>query len=65
MSGVDLSPGMVEVAGREHPHLRFDVGSMFSLDPPAGTLAGLVAFYPIIHIPDADLPAVLRSSAGG
>jgi hypothetical protein len=31
--GVDLSPGMVAVAQREHPQLRFDVGSMTALDP--------------------------------
>lgn len=58
VSGVDLSPGMIEVAEREHPHLRFDVGSMLSLAVPDGALAGLVAFYSIIHIPDAVLPEV-------
>jgi hypothetical protein len=26
--GIDLSPGMIEVARREHPALRFDPGSL-------------------------------------
>ena len=32
--GVDLSPVMIEVARREHPGLRFDVGSMTDLGLP-------------------------------
>ncbi|WP_307872587.1 class I SAM-dependent methyltransferase [Paractinoplanes ovalisporus] len=31
--GVDLSPGMIAVARRDHPHLRFEVGPMTSLSP--------------------------------
>jgi SAM-dependent methyltransferase len=56
--GVDVSPRMVELARRAHPELRFHVGSMTSLDLPAGTLGGIVALYSIIHVPDAHLPAV-------
>jgi SAM-dependent methyltransferase len=29
--GIDLSPGMIEVARRDHPGLRFEVGSMTDL----------------------------------
>jgi SAM-dependent methyltransferase len=29
--GIDLSPGMIEVARRDHPGLRFDLGSMTDL----------------------------------
>lgn len=57
--GVDLSPGMVEVARRAHPGLRFDVGSMTELDLPDGTLGGIVARYSLIHIPPERQPAVL------
>ena len=49
--GVDLSPGMVALARRCYPQLRFEEGSMLALDVPAGTLGGLLAFYSIIHIP--------------
>ncbi|MFF1877209.1 class I SAM-dependent DNA methyltransferase [Leifsonia sp. NPDC058230] len=49
--GVDLSPGMVGVARAAHPELRFDVGTMASLDIPDASLAGVVAWYSIIHTP--------------
>lgn len=48
--GVDLSPGMVALARRTYPQLRFEEGSMLALDVPAATLGGLLAFYSIIHI---------------
>lgn len=56
--GVDLSPGMVEVARRTYPDLRFEVGSMLDLDLPDARLAGLVAWYSIIHVPVELLPEV-------
>ncbi|MFI5683651.1 class I SAM-dependent DNA methyltransferase [Streptomyces sp. NPDC051636] len=54
--GVDLSPRMVALAREAHPHLRFHVGSMTSLDLPDGTLGGILALYSIIHVPDDHLP---------
>src|SRR5438105_5552622 len=33
--GLDLSPRMVEIARRKHPHLRFEVADAESLDSPA------------------------------
>jgi SAM-dependent methyltransferase len=54
--GVDLSPGMVDVARRNYPDLRFEVGSMLALDLPDGGLAGIVAWYSIIHLPAERLP---------
>ena len=56
VSGLDLSPEMVAIARRDHPGIRFEVGTMTDL--PAGSLAGLVAWYSIIHIPDDELPAL-------
>ncbi|WP_059010681.1 class I SAM-dependent DNA methyltransferase [Streptomyces specialis] len=56
--GIDLSPGMVAEARRAHPGLRFDVGTMTALDLPDGALAGLVAWYSIIHVPPDRLPGV-------
>lgn len=50
--GIDLSPGMIAVARRDHPELRFEVGSMTDLDLADGSVAGLVAWYSLIHIPD-------------
>jgi SAM-dependent methyltransferase len=54
--GVDLSPGMVDVARRAYPDLRFEVGSMLEPDLPDGGLAGIVAWYSIIHLPVDRLP---------
>jgi len=49
--GIDLSPGMVAVARRTHPGVRFDVGSMLALDLPSDSLGGILAYYSIIHLP--------------
>ncbi|MEU1395736.1 class I SAM-dependent methyltransferase [Micromonospora zamorensis] len=56
--GIDLSPGMIAVARRDHPGLRFEVGSMTDLDLGDGSVAGLIAWYSLIHIPDDQLGAV-------
>ena len=58
VSGLDLSAAMVEVARSQFPNLRFDIGSMTTLAIPDATLAGIVAWYSIIHIPHDELPAV-------
>jgi SAM-dependent methyltransferase len=58
VSGIDLSPGMLAVARRENPGLRFDEGSMLALDLPDKALGGLVAWYSIIHVPSDRLPEV-------
>jgi ubiquinone/menaquinone biosynthesis C-methylase UbiE len=58
VSGVDLSPGMIEVARGAYPELRFEVGSMTGLAAPDARLAGLVAWYSIIHLPPELLPEV-------
>lgn len=57
--GVDLSPGMVEVARRTHPGLRFEVGSLSALDLPDGALAGALAWYSLIHTPPERLAQVV------
>ncbi|MYW96930.1 class I SAM-dependent methyltransferase [Amycolatopsis rubida] len=58
--GIDLSPGMIAVARRDYPTLRFEVGSL--TDPlPTAALAGIVAWQSVIHLPDDLLPAVLAN----
>lgn len=68
--GIDLSPRMIAVAHREFPDLRFAVGNMAALDLHDGELAGIVAWYSIIHVPDDVLPTVFAEfhralAAGG
>ncbi|MFI9331496.1 class I SAM-dependent DNA methyltransferase [Kitasatospora sp. NPDC052868] len=56
--GIDLSPAMIEVARRDHPGLRFEVGSMTDLDLADASMAGLVAWYSLIHVPDDEIGPV-------
>ena len=57
--GIDLSPTMIDVARREHPGTRFEVGSMTQLDLADASVAGLLAFWSLVHVPDHALPEVL------
>ena len=56
--GIDLSPGMIEAARRDHPGLRFDLGSMTDLALADASMAGLVAWYSLIHVPDNEISRV-------
>lgn len=67
VSGLDLSPGMLEVARRNLPGVRFEVGSILELPHPDGAFDGVLAWYSTIHVPDdllstalAELARVLR-----
>lgn len=56
VTGIDLSPGMIEVAQRDHPGPDFRVGSMTDLDLPNGELAGVISWWSIIHLPRDVVP---------
>jgi SAM-dependent methyltransferase len=56
--GIDLSPGMIEVARRDHPGVRFEVGSMTDLRLDDASVAGLVVWYSLIHVPDDEIGSV-------
>lgn len=49
--GVDLSPGMVELAHELTPQVEFFQGNMLALDVPDKAWGGVAAFYSIVHIP--------------
>jgi len=57
--GVDLSPGMIEVARREQPGAEFRVGDLLSLPAADGEFGAVIAFYSIIHLRPAELPGAL------
>ncbi|TCP50934.1 methyltransferase family protein [Tamaricihabitans halophyticus] len=57
--GIDLAPEMIAIARRDHPQLRFEVGTMTALDLADDSIAGVVAFWSLIHVPDAAIPGVL------
>jgi SAM-dependent methyltransferase len=58
--GVDLSAEMIRVAGDLSPGIDFRVGDMRRLDFDDASLAGVVAFYSIVHFDSAELGAVFR-----
>ncbi|WP_328451561.1 class I SAM-dependent methyltransferase [Amycolatopsis sp. NBC_00438] len=58
-SGVDLSPSMIELAREAYPGVRFEVGSMTDLPLPDTSVAGVLASWSLIHIPDDAVPGVL------
>lgn len=61
--GVDLSPGMIDVARRTHPRLRFEVGAMEDLPIQDAALGGLLAWYSLIHTAPDQLPVVVNEFA--
>jgi SAM-dependent methyltransferase len=58
--GIDISPAMIDIARRDHPGVRFEVGSMTDPVPTGISLAGLLAWWSLIHVPDDALPAVFE-----
>lgn len=58
--GIDLSPEMITIAQRDYPELRFEVGTMTDLDLADHSVAGIVAFWSVIHIPDHAVPGVFE-----
>ena len=48
--GIDLSPEMVEIARRSSPGPDYRVGTMLNLDLDACSIAGVIAFYSIVHL---------------
>ena len=58
--GIDLSPEMIAIARRDYPDLRFEVGTMTDLDLVDDSVAGIVAFWSVIHVPDHAMPGVFE-----
>jgi SAM-dependent methyltransferase len=63
VSGVDLSPRMVEHARRLHPGLRFEVGSATKLRLDEASLGGVLGWWSLFNLPRDVLPGVLTSFA--
>lgn len=63
VEGIDLSPGMVAMARRDHPDLRFEVASLDALPYEDHGLDGVVLWYSTIHSGRAEQPALYREAA--
>jgi SAM-dependent methyltransferase len=61
VSGVDLSPRMIEHARRLYPHCRFEVGSSTELDLAEASLGGVLGWWSLFNLPRDVLPHVLSS----
>jgi SAM-dependent methyltransferase len=57
--GVDLSPKMIAEATRRHPGIEFQAGDLTDLAVAPGALAGVVAFYSLIHQPRERMTSTL------
>jgi SAM-dependent methyltransferase len=60
VGGLDLSPAMIDEARASHTHVDFRVGDMFALPHANESLAGVVAFYAIVHLRSDELLAPMR-----
>jgi SAM-dependent methyltransferase len=58
--GIDLSPGMIRHARQLNPGIEFSVGDMRALDLEDGSVAGILAFYCLIHLEDREIAETLR-----
>ncbi|MCG3041769.1 class I SAM-dependent methyltransferase [Streptomyces sp. S1A] len=63
VSGVDLSPRMIENARRLYPHCRFDVASATDLDLGEASLGGVLGWWSLFNLPRDVLPQVLAMFA--
>ena len=57
VEGLDLSPAMIDGARASYPGIAFRVGDMFGLPHADAALAGIVAFYAIVHLRSDELLA--------
>jgi SAM-dependent methyltransferase len=57
--GLDLSAELLREAGQRHPGLKFELGDMLALPRADASLAGVIAFYAIVHLSPAGLRRAL------
>lgn len=63
VSGVDLSPRMIENARRLHPNCRFRVASATELALNEASLGGVLGWWSLFNLPREVLPQVLAAFA--
>lgn len=62
VTGVDLSPGMLACARRDHPRFGVGVASLRALPFPGATFDGYFSWYSTIHLPDDRLTQVFAEA---
>ncbi|WP_202532058.1 MULTISPECIES: class I SAM-dependent methyltransferase [unclassified Streptomyces] len=61
--GVDISPGMLRVAARDHTQVGFAAGDMTRLPLASGVLGGALAWYSTVHSSDGQVDAMAAEFA--
>ncbi|WP_433366603.1 class I SAM-dependent methyltransferase [Actinoplanes sp. CA-142083] len=59
-AGIDLVPEFIAHARAAHPEVDFRVGSMETLDAADHSVAGILAWFSLIHLPPPAVDGVLR-----
>ncbi len=59
VTGIDLVAEFIAHARATHPAVSFELGSMTDLDRPAGSLAGALAWFSLIHVDPVRVDGVL------
>lgn len=57
--GLDVAPTFIDHARATHPGGRYELASMRRLPFPDGSVAGILAWYSLIHVPPDELDGVL------
>ncbi len=60
ISGLDLSKRLLEQARARHPEIPFRKGNILDLDFEDGSIAGIVAFYAIVHFTEEQVATACR-----
>ncbi len=63
VSGIDLSPRMIDNARRLHPECRFEVGSWTELDLAPASYGGILGWWSLFNLPRDFVPRVLAHCA--
>ncbi|MFI9379700.1 class I SAM-dependent methyltransferase [Kutzneria sp. NPDC052558] len=63
VTGVDVSPRMVEIARAQVPAARFEVGDLRTLTYASGSWHAVIAFFPLLQMTRADIDATLARIA--
>jgi SAM-dependent methyltransferase len=59
VTGIDIVPEFITHARNASPDSRYEIGSMEQLPVPGGSIAGILAWYSLIHFTPAGIDGVL------
>lgn len=63
VSGIDLSPRMIELARQKYPAVSFDVASVTELKPEPGSLGGVLGWWSWFNLPREWMNRVIANMA--